>query len=107
MLKRSLHLLVGVGLGLLAAALAFRETRPDQLGEYLAQVDAGWLGVSVAGVIVVALAKAGRWQAMFGQRDGRPPYAALFSAMIIGQTMNVLLPLRLGELFVGPAGLLQ
>ena len=97
MLKRSLYLLVGVTLGLVATVLALRATRPDQIGAYLAQVDAGWLGVSIAGAIVVALSKAGRWQAMFSRRDGRPSYAALFSAMIIGQTTNVLLPLRLGE----------
>jgi len=97
MLKRSLYLLVGVTLGLVATVLALRATRPDQIGAYLAQVDAGWLGVSIAGAIVVALSKAGRWQAMFNRRDSPPSYAVLFSAMIIGQTTNVLLPLRLGE----------
>lgn len=100
-MRRSLSILLqtafGIGIGIAALALAARDARLDRIGELLVEVDGRWLLVSAAGVVLVALAKAARWWLMFGLRPVQPRYAAIFSAMIIGQALNVILPFRAGD----------
>ncbi len=97
-MKRALQALVSLGIGLVALGLAWRDTRVEMLLPSLVNINMFWLVISATSVLMVALVKAARWQIMFDNQPSRPSYAALFSAMIIGQTSNVMLPFRVGEL---------
>jgi hypothetical protein len=98
LLKRLLHIVLNMSVGVAALLLALQDVHPALIGSRLSELDEAWLVVSVWGVIVVALVKAARWRSMFDNQPHRPAYRDLLSAMVIGQIMNILLPFRAGEL---------
>jgi uncharacterized protein (TIRG00374 family) len=56
------------------------------------------LAVALGTVLLTTLAKAARWRLLFPAEYGRPRLSKLFSVLVIGQTVNALLPARLGEI---------
>ena len=86
---------LGAAFGVAGLIVALREVRVGDLGRSLLGIDGGWLVVGVVGVMLVALAKAARWHGMFA--PPRPSYSAVFNALVIGQTANMLIPFRIGE----------
>jgi uncharacterized protein (TIRG00374 family) len=49
-------------------------------------------------VLLTTLAKAVRWRLLFPQEYSEPRLSKLLSVLLIGQTVNALLPARLGEI---------
>jgi uncharacterized protein (TIRG00374 family) len=95
---RRLSLGVGLALGVLLLALAFRGVDPSSLMAALAKTDPTLVILALATVAATMGAKAHRWGLLFypSHRDLR--FGRLLSALLIGQMMNSLLPARLGEL---------
>lgn len=87
---------IALGLGVSVALLAwvFRGVDVRAVGARLADTHWGWLGGSVAALLLSIWARAWRWRYLFapGARPRR-----LFAAVMIGYTGNNLLPLRAGE----------
>ncbi|MCL4294648.1 MAG: flippase-like domain-containing protein [Anaerolineae bacterium] len=64
----------------------------------LAQVSPAWIALSSMGVIAVTLMKAARWGALYSLAESRTPFPRLFSVLVTAQMVNLLIPVRLGEL---------
>jgi len=64
----------------------------------LAATDPRLVALGLVTVAATALAKTFRWGLLFYPRHRNLPFGRLFSAIVIGQTINFLLPARLGEL---------
>lgn len=94
--------LVRLGLGLLigAAALGWAAAGVDwtQVLHHIASASPAWLVLSVLGVIGVAAAKTRRWQALYSGQQFRLRFHELFSVLMAAQTVNLLIPIRVGDL---------
>ena len=64
-------------------------------------MQSGWLLLATASVLAVALTKAARWQALLaaGQPPARHvPLRPVFQVLLIGQMLNIVVPVRVGEI---------
>ncbi|MDP2954634.1 MAG: lysylphosphatidylglycerol synthase transmembrane domain-containing protein, partial [Chloroflexota bacterium] len=85
-------------MGTLFLFLALRNIRlPDLLGA-LTQANALFLIAALGSVVATSLAKAIRWKLLFYPRHHGLHLDRLFSVIFIGQTVNSVLPARLGEI---------
>jgi uncharacterized protein (TIRG00374 family) len=57
-----------------------------------------WIMVSLMSVVAVVVVKAARWGALYRLAEPRPSFWELFSVLGAAQMVNVLIPIRLGEL---------
>lgn len=93
-----MRLWLGVLVGSLCLFLALRNIRfPDVLGA-LTQANALFLIAALGSVLATTLAKAIRWKLLFFPRHRGLRLDRLFSILFIGQTVNAVLPARLGEI---------
>lgn len=83
------------GTALLAALVWFQRDSLTALPDQLRTVDWRWAVVALALLASVEMAKAARWQALYG--DARPPFRRVLQALVLGQAANSLVPLRLGD----------
>lgn len=89
---------LGILVGTLFLFLALRNIRlPDLLGA-LTQANALFLIAALGSVLATSLAKAMRWKLLFYPRHHELHLDRLFSVIFIGQTVNSVLPARLGEI---------
>lgn len=93
-----LRLILGTAVGLLLLALAFRGVNWPQVRSALAEANYPLLGLALGTVLLTTLAKVARWRLLFPQEYGRPRLGKLFPVLLIGQTVNAILPARLGEI---------
>jgi uncharacterized membrane protein YbhN (UPF0104 family) len=96
-----LRLLAGVAIGAAALAVALWGVRLDEVAARLSSVQGGWLLLATASVLAVAFTKAARWQALLtaGQPAARHvPLRPVFEVLLIGQMLNIVVPLRVGEI---------
>jgi hypothetical protein len=93
-------LLVSIG----AAWLAVRDVRWGDVAQFIARANAGWLLAALSSVIISALLKALRWRALFVPRPPGVSVWDLFTAIVVGQMLNMALPMRAGD--VGRAALI-
>jgi len=56
-----------------------------------------WIGIAILGVILVSAGKALRWQWLYPENAFPLPWAVHFSTLLIGQMLNLVVPVRLGE----------
>ena len=56
-----------------------------------------WIAISVFGVILVSAGKALRWQWLYPENAVALPWTVHFSILVIGQMLNLVVPVRLGE----------
>lgn len=92
------RLWLGILVGGLFLFLALRNIRfPDLLGA-LTQANALSLIAALGSVLATSLAKAIRWKLLFFPRHRGLRLDRLFSILFIGQTVNSVLPARLGEI---------
>ncbi len=91
-------LATGVALGIVLLILAFRGVRPTALLMAVEATDARLVALGLVTVAATIAAKTFRWGLLFYPRHRNLRLSHLFSAMVIGQTMNFLLPARVGEL---------
>jgi len=88
---------VGLGLGLLLLVLALRSVEPAALVRALALTNPWFVLLALLSVGATIAAKALRWRLLFYPKNENLPLGGLVSALLIGQTINLLLPARLGE----------
>ncbi len=88
----------GILIGAACLWLSLRAVHPGLFSQAIAQVSWPWVAVATAGVVLVAALKALRWQWLYPP-DALPlPWTRHFSILMIGQMLNLLAPVRLGEL---------
>lgn len=93
-----MRLWLGILVGALFLLLALRNIQfPDLLGA-LTQANALLLIAALGSVLATSLAKAIRWKLLFFPRHRGLHLDRLLSVLFIGQTVNSVLPARLGEI---------
>jgi len=85
--------------------LAFRQVSFETLGSALSDASAAWVAVALVSVAATLAAGVARWRLLFYPDHRAWSWRTLAYALLIGQTVNILLPLRFGEL--ARAGLLS
>lgn len=68
----------------------------QQVGLALAQAHYGWVAAAVGLTLLTIFTRAWRWQVLFWPQSF--PLRHIFSALLIGQTANYILPARAGDL---------
>lgn len=91
-------LAIGLALGLLLLILAFRVVDPSSLVAALAGTQFHLVALALLTVAATVVAKALRWRLLYYPAHRNLRLTSLLSAILIGQTMNFLLPIRVGEL---------
>ncbi len=90
------RLWIGTGVSLLALYFALRGVSWPELAAELRHASYGWLLPAALVVVVGQLARAARWQVLFG-RGPRPRFRAAFAILSIGYFVSYILPFRLGD----------
>jgi uncharacterized protein (TIRG00374 family) len=92
------YLGAGLALGLLLLVLAIKGVDAAALRRSLTGANPWLAGLGLLAVVGTVAAKVLRWRLLFYPSDEDLRLSTLFSALVIGQTINLLLPARLGEL---------
>jgi uncharacterized protein (TIRG00374 family) len=92
------YLGVGLALGLLLLVLATRGVDASALRRSLTGANPWWVALGLLAVAGTGAAKVLRWRLVFYPSHEGLRLSTLVSALLIGQTVNLLLPARLGEL---------
>jgi uncharacterized protein (TIRG00374 family) len=92
------YLGLGLTLGVLLLVLAVRGVDASALGRSLTSANPWWVVVGLLAVAGTVAAKVQRWRLLFYPSDKGLRLSTLLYALVIGQTINLLLPARLGEL---------
>lgn len=91
------QLALGLALGFALLAVAARGVEPRQVWAGLAQANLIWVALAFLMVLLTTAAKTGRWHRLFpGQQ--RPGLFVLGRALLVGQLLNALLPVRFGDI---------
>lgn len=88
----------GILIGALALGWAMRGLDLRLVVQTIASARYVWVLVSLACVIGVALAKTARWGALYSVSERHSSFWELFSALLASQMVNVVIPVRLGEI---------
>lgn len=88
---------LGLALGLLLLVLALRSVEPAGLRRALALTNPWFVLLALLSVAATITAKALRWRVLFYPQNDNVRLRSLISALLVGQTINLLLPARLGE----------
>lgn len=91
-------LALGVALSALTLYLAVSQFAWNELTRALSSAQLEWLAAALAIQILSTLLKAARWQVLLASSTRATNLFPLFAAIVIGQTFNILVPLRLGEI---------
>lgn len=92
-----LRLGLGTLFGLALLLLAIRNVQLSQVIGTLSQADPLLLTAALASNLIMSFLKAVRWRLLFFPRQSKLRLSKFFSALLIGQTTNAVLPARLGE----------
>ncbi len=68
------------------------------LGAALLRARGGWLAAALGAVLLVALLKAARWHLLYPPAARLVNWRKIFPTLMIAQMLNVVIPLRVGEL---------
>jgi len=92
------QLAVGFLIGALTLAWAMHGLDMRLVLQSLVSARYAWVLVALVCVLGVAVAKTARWGALYGVSERRTPFGELFSALVASQMVNVVIPIRVGEL---------
>jgi uncharacterized protein (TIRG00374 family) len=95
------RLLAGLAVAAAALAVTLWDVRPEQVLAALAGTRLEWLLLATASVLLVAVTKAARWQALLravNEPGAQVGYRTVFAVLLSAQVLNILIPIRLGEL---------
>ncbi len=92
------RIVAGSVISLLLLWLAFRQASAVQLWNRLAAADYRFVALALVCVLLSPLARAARWRLLFHPRQADLPLLSLANILLIGQMLNILIPVRLGEL---------
>lgn len=83
-----------------AACLWFslREVRPAAFIQEISSFSRPLVLLSIGSVILVGMAKALRWQWLYGTMGRDRPWSTHFSILMISQMLNLVIPIRIGEI---------
>ena len=95
--RRWLQILGGVLLGGACLWFSFRGVDIDQVGIWFKQISWPWVGLALAGVVMVSAGKTLRWQWLYPREAPPLSWSAHFSILLIAQMLNLVVPVRLGE----------
>jgi uncharacterized protein (TIRG00374 family) len=95
--RRWLQGLGGVLLGGACLWFSFRGVDVDQVVAWFKQISWPWIGLALAGVVVVNASKALRWRWLYPQGTSSLSWFSHFSILLIAQMINLVVPVRLGE----------
>ena len=84
--------------GVAAAWLAFRSTDPSLLLGSIGRADPVFVILAVASVLVTLGTVAVRWHLLLYPGEPTRRWSPLLKATVLGQMLNIVLPIRLGEL---------
>ncbi len=90
--------LLGIAVGALCLWLSLRGLDLRAVWTALSQARVLWLGGALAAVVAVALLKAARWWFLYPRTYRPSSWLTTFSVLMTAQMLNVLVPLRLGEI---------
>jgi uncharacterized protein (TIRG00374 family) len=90
--------IAGIIVGALCVWLSVRTLDLAQVGVVLAQARVGLVLLAVTSVLGVAVTKALRWWILFPRRCRTRSWLRTFSVLMTAQMLNVLVPIRVGEL---------
>ena len=90
--------IIGTLIGLAALWWALRGLDMSAILQSLAPASPFWIMVSLLTVVTVAMVKAARWGALYGTTGPRLSFRELFSVLVAAQMVNIIIPLRVGEL---------
>jgi uncharacterized protein (TIRG00374 family) len=95
--RRWLQSLGGVLLGGVCLWFSFRGVKLDQVVAWFKQIVWPWIGLALAGVVVVNACKALRWQWLYPREAPPLSWFSHFSILLTAQMINMVVPVRLGE----------
>lgn len=93
LLRIALGIVVGGG----ALWLAFREVDLAVLVEALRGLHFGWTTLALLSVLAMLMVSTVRWRLLFYPDQHSPKWVSLFWGIVVGQMLNIVVPLRLGE----------
>ena len=88
----------GMLIGAACLWLSLRTVHLSLFFRALSQVSWPWVALALAGVMLVGALKALRWQWLYPPDAPPLPWTTHFSILMISQMLNLLVPVRLGEL---------
>lgn len=103
-----LRLILGLLAGALGIWLITRDLQLSDIEQAFAEAKVGYILLAVLVILVTILSKAWRWQLLFinngrpsGSEESKPaipPISSLFWPLILGQFVNAVSPIRVGDL---------
>ncbi len=94
--KKSLKIIIGLALTILALWLSFKNLDWQLLKEAFLQIKIIWILLGLVNIILTVYALGLRWQILL-KPEGKIPLNGLFRLNIISQYINIIMPARLGE----------
>ena len=93
-----IQLSIGVGIGAITFWWAIQSLDLRLMVQTLLAASPLWIIMALGCVLSVSGTKAARWGALYGGSLPRVPFWELFSILVISQMVNIIVPLRIGEL---------
>jgi uncharacterized protein (TIRG00374 family) len=94
--RKLLRPLVGLAISVVCLVLLARSVNLDSVGNSLREADLRWLAPAILVYFAGTLVRSLRWSRLLSGH--RVPLRDLFRALVIGLTLNDVLPMRLGEI---------
>jgi glycosyltransferase 2 family protein len=88
---------IGILLSGLTLYLALRNIDYHDVGQMLVQADVLFIGLALFNVAINTVSKAVRWKVLIGQPGRAIPFSNVLAMLIVGQMLNTLFPLRVGD----------
>ena len=88
-------LALGILISVIGVGLIARTTDPDRLSLALSGIDWGWVGIAVIITLATYFARTRRWNVLLRPLAFRQ--TAMLRALLTGQLLNFLLPIRMGD----------
>jgi len=95
--RANARLLIGVLAGGLGLWLTFRGVAPRDLGTVLSRLDGRFVVWAIASIVVTLSVTTVRWRLLLRSAAPDVPWRATFESIVVGQMLNIILPLRIGD----------
>ena len=93
-----LQLAAGVLVGGLAMLWAIRGLDTSAVLSEVQHAEYGWIIAAFLCTILIAFIKVQRWRTLYPIGDQPVPFSEAFSALLVAQMVNVIIPIRAGEM---------
>ncbi len=92
---RFVTLILGVLISTIGVWLIVRAANPDRLGAAFSTIVPGWIVVGLGAIVLTFFTRTWRWAGLL--QPLKLPTSSIMAALLSGQVLNFLLPLRLGD----------